>query len=224
MKRAVIIVAGGSGSRMNSNKPKQFIEVAGKPVLIWTMMRFLKFDPEIRMVLVLPAANYTEGEGLVTRFGLKGDIVYTTGGETRFHSVKNGLSFVGGYDLIAIHDGARPFVSLSTISQCFNSAEKYGGAVPATEVQDSLRIITEGGSLPVDRNAIRRVQTPQVFIGERILKAYNQEYRDVFTDDASVYETVYGPVVLEEGNRENIKITYPEDIELAALFLKQQDF
>ncbi|MFZ5939145.1 MAG: 2-C-methyl-D-erythritol 4-phosphate cytidylyltransferase [Bacteroidota bacterium] len=219
MKRAVIIVAGGSGTRMNSPIPKQFLEVAGSPVLLHAMRRFLDYDPKILMVVVLPPDYRKEWEERIRREQISAALVFAVGGETRFQSVKNGLSHVGGSHLTAIHDAARPLVSRETIGKCFDAAERHGGAIPVTGIGDSLRLIRDKGSEPIDRNRIKRVQTPQVFLTERILKAYDQAYQETFTDDAVVYETVFGAVELIEGNRENIKITYPEDLEYAERIL-----
>ncbi len=222
MKRAVVIVAGGSGSRMNSGQPKQFIEIAGKPVLLWTVMKFLHFDPEICVVLVLPEDYIPEWKKIMASYVSTEQIRITKGGETRFHSVKNGLELTGDCSLTAIHDAARPLVSEETIGRCYDRAGKHGGVIPVTGLHDSLRMIRGDHSAPVDRQQIVRVQTPQVFLTERIRKAYEQEYRETFTDDASVYETLFGEVALTEGNRENIKITYPEDLIFAKELLQRE--
>jgi len=223
MGNAVIIVAGGAGTRMNSDRPKQFIELSGKPVLIRTMECFLEYDPGITMVVVLPRGFIEEGKTLTAKYMLSGDIIFTEGGATRFHSVANGLLNIRDARIVAVHDGARPLVSQETIRRCFQAAKEKGGAVPVADENESLRILDGDGSKPIDRNRIKKVQTPQVFLADRLIKAYSQEYDPVFTDDASVYETMYDEVVLITGNRENIKITYPEDLLFAELIIKSAE-
>ncbi len=137
------------------------------------------------------------------------------GGETRFFSVKNGLEFVDPSGLVAIHDGVRPLVSNDTIRRCFESADKYGNCIPVISPSDSLRMITQEGNRPVDRMQFKQVQTPQVFKSELIKKAYQQEYQPDFTDDATVLERIGEKINMVEGNRENIKITNPQDMIIA---------
>jgi len=222
MKKAVVIVAGGTGTRMNSDRPKQFIEVAGKPVLAWTMQSFLAYDPDITMVIVLPPEYMDEWQDKCRQYVPGVKLFFAEGGQSRFYSVRNGLRLVGDAGLVAIHDAARPLVSGETIKSCFSMAEERGGSIPVTAVQDSLRIVEGGHSRPLDREKIRRVQTPQVFLADRIQKAYTQEFNEMFTDDASVYEVMFGEPGLITGNRENIKITYPEDLEYAARVLSEK--
>jgi 2-C-methyl-D-erythritol 4-phosphate cytidylyltransferase len=220
MQLYALIVAGGSGKRMqNTFVPKQFLELAGKPVLMHTIERFKAFNDSIEIIAVLPE-NQIEYLATIQKkhsFSIKHTIVI--GGATRFHSVKNGLNFVSEPSLVAIHDGVRPFVSADTIKRCFETAEKLGNAVPAVAITESLRIITDNDNSPIDRQLIRAIQTPQVFNASLIKKAYRQEYRSEFTDDATVFETLGEKINLVEGNRENIKITNPEDLLISnALF------
>lgn len=219
MKRSVIIVAGGSGSRMKSDQPKQFLELSGKPVLMHTLEAFYRFDSSMELIVVLPVDQIPSWEQLCLNhnFVLRHQAV--VGGDTRFHSVKNGLSALSECDLIAIHDGVRPLVSQTTINDCFAVAEKQGAAIPVLPVVESLREGTMVKSVSVDRSRYFSVQTPQVYHTSTLVKAYEQEYSPLFTDDASVMESAGFRVHLVEGNRENIKITHPVDLRIAEFFL-----
>jgi 2-C-methyl-D-erythritol 4-phosphate cytidylyltransferase len=213
MKLYAVIVAGGSGKRMGADMPKQYLEIAGKPVLMHTLERFKAFDESIEIITVLPENQLRFWADLQVKYSFK--IPHTLvkgGGKARFFSVKNGLKFVDVPGLVAIHDGVRPFVSIDTIKRCFDTAEKLGNAIPVITPSDTLRMISEKGSTPMNRTLIRQVQTPQVFNAELIKKAYLQEYLPEFTDDASVLEKTGVKINLVEGNRENIKITNPEDL------------
>lgn len=213
MKLYAVIVAGGSGKRMGADMPKQYLEIAGKPVLMHTLERFKAFDESIEIITVLPENQLRFWADLQVKYSFK--IPHTLvkgGGKARFFSVKNGLKFVDVPGLVAIHDGVRPFVSIDTIKRCFDAAEKLGNAIPVITPSDTLRMISERGSTPMNRTLVRQVQTPQVFSAELIKKAYLQEYLPEFTDDASVLEKTGVKINLVEGNRENIKITNPEDL------------
>jgi 2-C-methyl-D-erythritol 4-phosphate cytidylyltransferase len=213
MKLYAVIVAGGSGKRMGADMPKQYLEIAGKPVLMHTLERFKAFDGSIEIITVLPENQLRFWADLQVKYSFK--VPHTLvkgGGKARFFSVKNGLKFVDVPGLVAIHDGVRPFVSIDTIKRCFETAEKLGNAIPVITPSDTLRMISEKGSAPMNRMLVRQVQTPQVFNAELIKKAYLQEYLPEFTDDASVLEKTGVKINLVEGNRENIKITNPEDL------------
>lgn len=213
MKLYAVIVAGGSGKRMGADMPKQYLEIAGKPVLMHTLERFKAFDESIEIITVLPENQLLFWADLQVKYSFK--IPHTLvkgGGKARFFSVRNGLKFVDVPSLVAIHDGVRPFVSIETIKRCFDTAEKLGNAIPVITPSDTLRMISEKGSIPMNRTLVRQVQTPQVFNAELIKKAYLQEYLPEFTDDASVLEKTGVKINLVEGNRENIKITNPEDL------------
>ena len=222
-KKTAIIVAGGKGERMYSEIPKQFLELAGKPILMHTLEKFHFFSDEMELILVLPALQIDFWKELCEKhhFFLPHKIV--EGGSARFFSVKNGLQQAENSDgLIAIHDGVRPLVDMETIKRSFESAEQMGASIPVVDMIESLRKVTENGSVAVDRNAFKLVQTPQVFQSEIILKSYEQPYNEQFTDDASVVESAGYSVQLVEGNRENIKITNVLDLQLAEILLKQQ--
>lgn len=220
MKNTTIIVAGGKGERMNADIPKQFLEIQGKPILMHTLEVFNRFDADMQLILVLPALQIEFWLELCKKyaFTLPHDIV--EGGQTRFHSVKNGLQATKSNGLIAVHDGVRPLVNAGTISRCFTVAEKLGAVIPVIDMVDSVRQVTESGNQSVDRTAYKLVQTPQVFDAELLRKAYKQEFSPLFTDDASVVEALGTKIHLVEGNRENIKITTEFDLKLAETIFK----
>jgi 2-C-methyl-D-erythritol 4-phosphate cytidylyltransferase len=217
--RSVVIVAGGTGSRMQSETPKQFLELAGKPVIIWTIEKFLAFDPDIRIILVLPESHLIVWHGLKARYQSTQKVTITTGGATRFHSVMKGLANVNPDEIVGIHDAVRPLVSIETLLRCYGEAEKTGSAVPVIDVEDSLRTVIGLGNSVLDRSSVKRVQTPQVFLAEKILTAYENCLDQGHTDDASVYESYYGQISLVEGNVDNIKITFPSDMKVAEALL-----
>ncbi len=220
MKRYAIIVAGGKGLRMGHDTPKQFLVVAGRPVLAHTLACFHRFDPEMDIILVLPAEQQAYWQELCQRYNISIPHRIASGGETRFHSVRNGLSLVDTDGIVAIHDGVRPLVSPEVIAQCFATAEEKGGAIPTLPSTDSLRqLLPDGTSQAVNRAEFVAVQTPQTFQVKEIKLAYEQPYRDTFTDDASVYEAAGYSPMLVEGNRENLKITLPADLLLAEILL-----
>jgi 2-C-methyl-D-erythritol 4-phosphate cytidylyltransferase len=219
MNLYVVIVAGGSGKRMGAELPKQFIELAGRPVLMHTIERFKSFNDAIEIITVLPENQLRFWIDLQKKHSFSILHTLVKGGPNRFMSVRNGLKFVNDPGLVAIHDGVRPFVSIDTIKRCFDTAEKLGNAIPAISLTESLRIITERGSLPVNRFSVKQIQTPQVFNAGLIKKAYLQEYSKDFTDDATVLEKTGEKINLIEGNRENIKITNPEDLLISTALL-----
>jgi 2-C-methyl-D-erythritol 4-phosphate cytidylyltransferase len=219
MKNSCIIVAGGTGSRMGGEIPKQFLLVKGIPVLMYTIRNFYEFDKSLQLILVLPENELTNWNSLCLNHDFKIPHQLIAGGDTRFQSVKNGLSLAQDCDLIAVHDGVRPLVSHETLSRCFNCAGEKGAAIPVLPANESVREGSMSESVPVDRSRYFMVQTPQVFKASIIKAGYQQEWIPEFTDDASVVEHSGVPVKLVMGNRENIKITFPEDLQIAALFL-----
>ena len=219
MKKVALIVAGGSGTRMGKTIPKQFVEIAGKPILMLTIEAFYKYDPKIDIILVLPEDQIESWKQLCEKFNFTINHTIATGGKTRFQSVKNGLAFVPKAGIIFIHDGVRPFVSARTLNNCFNCALENGNAIPVIQVSESLRKLEDGNSRAVNRDSYKLVQTPQTFQIDKIRKAYQQKEDSFFTDDASVLEANGEKIYLVEGNRENMKITYPEDIQLAETFV-----
>jgi len=223
MKKTVIIVAGGTGSRMQSAIPKQFLLLRKKPVLMHTLSKFASFDPDIKLILVIPAdqENYWQVLCIKYAFNLRHEIVH--GGSNRFESVKNGLAVTGKEGLVAIHDGVRPLVTLHTIEKCFDTASKKGNAIPVIPLVDSVRQEQpDGSSIMLDRIRLRLIQTPQVFKISLIKKAYEQPFRINFTDDASVLESMGIKINMVEGNSENIKITNPHDLMMAEKLMESQ--
>lgn len=217
-----VIVAGGSGTRMGSELPKQFIELNGIPILMHTLRLFSSFLPQPEIVLVLPKSQFETWATLCKfhSFNLKYTLV--AGGETRFHSVKNGLNTIPEEGLVAIHDGVRPLVSNKTIERCLQTAAEKGSAIPVVKPNESVRQGTYQLSQSLDRNAIWLVQTPQVFNLKTIKECYQTEWSELFTDDASVAEKYGINITLVEGNAENIKITTPLDLLAASAILKSR--
>lgn len=220
--KSTIIVAGGKGERMQTNIPKQFLELNGKPVLMHTLDTFRNYDPEMELILVLPSSQIEYWNALCKKHAFSAPHKIAEGGATRFQSVKNGLKVASSPDYIAIHDGVRPLVSRETITDCFAEAEISGAAIPVIDATDSLRKITESGNIAVDRSLYKMVQTPQVFEAGLITEAYNQDFSDTFTDDASVVEAFGHKVSLVAGNRENIKITTQTDMLLAEAIINSK--
>ena len=218
MDRYAILVAGGKGLRMGSDIPKQFLPLRGRPVLMHTIDVFRRTYPDIHIILVLPREQQDYWRQLCGQHDYDVEVCVADGGETRFHSVRNGLSQIpdGARGVVGVHDGVRPFVSPETIRRCFEAAEEYGAVVPVVPVVETVRqVLADGSSMTVDRNAYRLVQTPQTFDIQLLKKAYGQPFDPFFTDDASVVEAMGHPIKLVEGNNENIKLTNPADLKLA---------
>lgn len=232
MRKQVLIVAGGKGLRMGGDLPKQFIPLEGKPVLMHTLETFYRWDHTAELLLVLPEEHQAYWQMLCREIGCKVPHEIANGGETRFHSVRNGLEFLAQKanplpgvtqepSLIAVHDGVRPFVTPEVITACFEAAERDGAAVPVLPMIESVREWREDESHPVDRSRYFTVQTPQVFRSDLLLKAYEQPFSSLFTDDASVVEATGGKIKMVTGNRENIKLTTPFDLMIAEALLKR---
>ena len=221
MKRGVVIVAGGTGRRMESEIPKQYMELNGKPVILHTLEKFFQFDPDIKVVLVMANDHYKFWNEipLSHEYGSRVEIV--PGGKSRFDSVKNGLSLIEDGLVVGIHDAVRPLVSMETLERCYEAAAERGSGIPVIDMEESVRMVKEQGhSVRMDRSKLRRVQTPQVFKSELIKEAYRQPCDQEFTDDAAVYESLFETVRLVKGNRENIKITTPTDLQLASILIR----
>jgi 2-C-methyl-D-erythritol 4-phosphate cytidylyltransferase len=219
MKKIAIIVAGGTGTRMQSTIPKQFIEINGKPVIIYSLEIFYQYDNFIQFIIALHPDYFSMWGKIIKKYPVFSGIRIVPGGESRFHSVLNALKMIDGEYIIAIHDAVRPLVSRETISRCFKTAETDGCAIPCLEISESVREITSTGTRPVNRDKFRTIQTPQVFRSDILKTAYRQKYRNNFTDDATVVEKAGYRITLVEGNRENIKITTKEDLILAETLL-----
>jgi 2-C-methyl-D-erythritol 4-phosphate cytidylyltransferase len=218
----VIIVAGGIGQRMGNTVPKQFLLLNNKPIIFYSIQPFLDFDPGIQVVIVLPKEHITTWGSLCKKYCFHVEHKIVEGGETRYHSVKNGLVAVQDCEWIAVHDSVRPFASKSFIEHCFDEAKKLGSAVPAVEVNESVREILGMGSHPLKRSRIRLVQTPQVFLCKMLKEAYKVQYNDSFTDDASVVEAAGNKIYLADGLKDNIKITTPDDMKWAEWKINQK--
>ena len=215
MKKHIIIVAGGKGLRMGGDIPKQFVPIGGKPVLMRTLEAFYTYDPAMQLILVLPVSQQAYWMELCNTYGFTLPHVVANGGETRFHSVKNGLAKIEGDGWVGVHDGVRPFVSPEVIARCYEQVREKQAVIPVVDVVETLRRLTGAGSETVPRSAYKLVQTPQVFDADLLRRAYQQPYTDAFTDDASVVEALGEQVHLVEGNRENIKLTTPSDLKMA---------
>lgn len=222
MKKFVLFVAGGKGSRMKETIPKQFMELNGRPVLMHTFDAFINYDSSVEFILVLPENQVGYWNELCKKHNFKIKYKLAFGGETRFHSVKNGLDLIDEAGIVFIHDGVRPLVSVQTIQNCFETAFEKGNALPVIPVAESIRFVDDDKNYSVDRAKYFLVQTPQTFKTIVIKNAFQQNYLDKFTDDASVLEALGKTINLVDGNRENIKITYPEDLIVAKSFLISQ--
>lgn len=222
MQVSVIITAGGIGKRMGGSVPKQFLLVAGKPVLIHTLERFKTLLPDAQFILSLPSDWQEYWKELATQHNLKVPHILANGGAERFHSVKNALALATG-TVVFVHDAVRPFFSNATIARCQDALKENLAVVPVINIKETLRELIDHQSKTVDRTHFRLVQTPQCFHRDVLVKAYDQDYDPAFTDDASVVERAGAAVVLVEGNEENIKLTTPLDMQLAELFSKIWD-
>ena len=215
MKKFALIVAGGRGNRMKSEIPKQFLELNGKPLIMHTIELFKQYDSDAEIILVLPKEQYQLWISLCDQYQFHVDCKIAFGGNVRFQSVKNGLEMISEDGIVFIHDAVRPLVSMKTIQNCFETAKIKGNALPVIPVSESVRIVKDKKNRILDRNEIMLVQTPQTFRVSLIKKAYDNAVSTDFTDDASVLENMGENIHLVEGNRENIKITYPIDLKFA---------
>lgn len=215
MKKYAVIVAGGSGTRMGSSLPKQFLLLKEKPVLYYSIKAFLDAYMDIQVILVLPVEYTDMGQEIIDAYFDKERIRITAGGETRFQSVKNGLQLVEEESIVFVHDGVRCLLSRELIQRCYAMAVQTGSAIPAIPSKDSVRVINEDGNDAIDRNTVMLVQTPQVFHSKILLPAFQIDYKDKFTDEATVVEAYGLKVSLVEGEENNFKITRPVDLLVA---------
>lgn len=220
MKRYALLVAGGSGSRMKSATPKQFIPLAGKPLLVHTLERFYHHDASTTIIVVLPSFEQVTWEEIKKKYEVKIPHTLAEGGTTRFHSVMNGLKHVPDGCIVAIHDGVRPNISTALIERCFREAELHGNAIPVVPVNDSVRRVQGDRNIVVDRTQYVLVQTPQCFHSTTLKRAYEKDHHPAFTDDASVFEKSGHEIRLVDGERWNLKITHPEDLAVMEMLLK----
>lgn len=220
MKKTAVIVAGGSGSRMNSNLPKQFLLLKGKPVLYYTLQAFLKAYDDLNIILVLPEEHIAAGQEIIDAFFDYNRIKITEGGRTRFHSVQNGLALIEEECIVFVHDGVRCLLSEDLIHRCFDAAMEFGSAIPVVDCKDSVRIVKDDNSEVLDRDRIKLVQTPQTFHSKILLPAFKIDFKDKFTDEATVMEAFGLKVHLIAGEENNIKITKPADLLIAEQLLQ----
>lgn len=222
MEQYVIIVAGGTGSRMKSEMPKQFIEINGEAIIIKTIKKFIQHNKDSKIIVVVHPEYELYLKTLLEKSMLSA-LQITVGGATRFDSVKNGLNLIPNSNaLVAIHDAARPFVSIQTIANCFDIAAKKGNAIPCLNINESIRQVTETDNKIANRDAFKIIQTPQCFMVSKIKKSFEQNYQVSFTDDATILETTGEKINLVEGNIENIKITSPFDLIIAKAFSEHE--
>lgn len=217
----VIIVAGGKGLRMGSDIPKQFLPIGGKPVLMRTLERFRVFSADLQIILVLPEAQQDYWHRLCEEYHFSVEYQLANGGQTRFHSVQNGLALVpdNAEGVVGVHDGVRPFPSIEVIRNCYETARTAKAVIPVISVVETVRHLTPANSVTVPRDEYKLVQTPQTFDIQLLKAANRQPYNDSFTDDASVVESYGHAITLVEGNRENIKITTPYDLKIAEVLI-----
>ena len=217
----IIIVAGGKGLRMGSDIPKQFLPIGGKPVLMRTLERFREYSADLQIILVLPEAQQEYWHRLCKEYHFDVEYTLANGGQTRFHSVQNGLAKVpdDAIGVVGVHDGVRPFPSIEVIRNCYETARQKKAVIPVIPVVETVRHLESEKSKTVPRDEYRLVQTPQTFDIQLLKAANKQPYNDGFTDDASVVESFGYEITLVEGNRENIKITTPYDMKIAEVLI-----
>lgn len=220
MKKYAVIVAGGSGSRMGSGTPKQFLLLKDKPVLYYTLHTFLQAYEDLQIILVLPEEYTGAGQEIIDAYFNYSRIQITAGGRTRFHSVQNGLQLIKDESIVFVHDAVRCLLSTELIHRCYEAAMEHGAVIPVINSKDSVRYITGEGNNALERSQVKLVQTPQTFHSKILLPAFAIDYKDKFTDEATVVEAFGIKVYLVEGEEQNFKITLPQDMQLAALLLK----
>lgn len=209
---------------MGGEIPKQYKELEGKPIIIHTLEQFYRFDPHMNVVVVLAHEHRNLWNAMAIHHTDISRVNLAIGGVTRFHSVQNGIQLIKDGVVVGIHDAVRPFVSMETLERCYSTAYKSGSAIPVIDMDESVRMVKgDSSTVHMDRSALKRVQTPQVFRSEMIREAYENTVDHSFTDDASVFESHFGKVTLVEGNRQNIKITTPTDMQLASLFIRSAE-
>lgn len=221
MKKYAVIVAGGSGQRMGTEVPKQFLLLKGKPLLHYTIQSFLLAYADLKVILVLPQQHVHKGQQIVNEMGAEERVQITAGGETRFDSVKNGLQLVQQPSIVFVQDGVRCLVSQQLIRNCYEQAIEKGSAIPAVAATDSIRIEDGTSHYSIDRNKVRIVQTPQTFQSGILLEAFKQHYNPAFTDEATVVEAAGNQVFLIDGEYNNLKITRPIDLCIAEKLLEE---
>ena len=221
MNKVAVIVAGGNGTRMNSTIPKQFLLLKGKPILYYTIQTFLQSYDDLNIILVLPEEYIAAGQEIIDAFFDYKRIQITAGGRTRFHSVQNGLALVTEESMVFVHDGVRCLLTKELVKRCYEAAIESGSAIPVVDCKDSVRIIKGELNEAIDRTRVKLVQTPQTFHSKILLPAFKIDYKDKFTDEATVVEAFGLNVNLVEGEENNIKITKPADLIVAEQLLTE---
>jgi len=221
MKKIALIVAGGKGSRMNTDIPKQFLLLKNKPVLYYTIKAFFDTYDDVDIILVLPDEHIAKGQEIIDGYFDPSRFSIAAGGRTRFHSVQNGLALVKEECIVFVHDGVRCLLTPALVKKCYEAAVDDGTAIPVVQCTDSVRMITGSGNEMLAREKLRLVQTPQTFHSKILLPAFKIDYKEIFTDEASVVEAFGITVNLIEGEVNNIKITTKTDLLLAALLLPE---
>jgi len=221
-KKVAIIVAGGTGQRMGSVVPKQFLEIQGKPILLHTIDQFVAAFSDIQLVVVLPEGYIKEGQALLAQNGFTKNIVFVAGGDTRFQSVKNGLTQIKEPSIVFVHDAVRCLLTPALIQRCYQQALEKGSAIPAVSSTDTVRLVKGNNHELFDRENVMLIQTPQTFQSDLLLNAFNQTYMPSFTDEANVVEASGKEVFLVDGEFENIKITRPLDLAIAEYILAKR--
>ena len=222
MKKTAIIVAGGTGQRMGTTLPKQFLAIEGKSILLHTIDQFISAFSDINFVIVLPADYIHEGENIIASSGLSQSFLFVAGGDTRFQSVKNGLAQADPASIVFVHDAVRCLLTPDLIQRCYQQAVEKGSAIPAVSSTDTIRITEGTKHHVVDRANVMMIQTPQTFNAAILKKAFDQAYQPSFTDEANVLEASGKEVYLIEGEHENIKITRPLDLAIAEYILAKR--
>lgn len=221
MNKVAVIVAGGNGTRMNSTLPKQFLLLKGKPILYYTIQTFLQSYNDLKIILVLPEEYIAAGQEIIDAFFDYKRIQITAGGRTRFHSVQNGLALITEESMVFVHDGVRCLLTTALVKRCYEAAIELGSAIPVVDCKDSVRLIKGELNEAIDRSRVKLVQTPQTFHSKILLPAFKIDYKDKFTDEATVVEAFGLKVNLVEGEENNIKITKPADLIVAEQLLAE---
>jgi 2-C-methyl-D-erythritol 4-phosphate cytidylyltransferase len=221
-KKIAIIVAGGTGQRMGSVVPKQFLEVEGKTILLHTIDQFVAAFADIEFVIVLPESYIEEGKVLLNNSNINNKVVFVAGGDTRFQSVKNGLRQVNDTAIVFVHDAVRCLLTPALIQRCYQQAVEKGSAIPAVSATDTIRLLEGNTHHVIDRENVMQIQTPQTFQSELLITSFQQNYHASFTDEANVVEASGTPVFLVDGEFENIKITRPLDLAIATYILAKR--